>query len=387
MLKRIDSDEIIEEICSKAEMGIVIYGAGGYGRNVYQYLHREFDIKINCFAVSSKERVKSEKIEGIDVLTIEEAAKDYAQSILVVAASEQKQKEMIDLAEDQGFKNIYLILNEFHRYMQSELNTKRLEPLKKLNFEIHIADHCNLNCKGCYHFSPLSKECFLSVEEFEMDFEQMFKICGDKVSHITLLGGEPLLHPQIVDFICVVRKYFESCELEILTNGILLKDMNERFWNACVNHNVILSCTKYPVKVDYELLEKIADTYKLRIEYHNDVGAGEKMLIKYPFDLQGNQPIEWNYKHCTRSNKCITLKHGRLFTCPMAAHAHLAKEFFGLNIELSEKDSIDIYKVNHFEEITRFLVKPIPFCRYCNLKVKVKQLEWGVSKRRLEEWF
>lgn len=30
-----------------------------------------------------------------------------------------------------------------------------------------VVDHCNLNCAGCDHFSPMAKERFCSVEVFE----------------------------------------------------------------------------------------------------------------------------------------------------------------------------------------------------------------------------
>ena len=129
--------------------------------------------------------------------------------------------------------------------------------------------------------------------------------------------------------------------------------------------------------------------YGLNMEYHNDVGAGEKTLIKYPFDLSGKQDIQWNYIHCTRSNKCITLKHGKIYTCPMAAHAGIirfAKEFFGLEIELSENDSINIYKIETFEEITNFLIHPIPFCRYCNPDIKDYSLSWEPTTKKIDEW-
>lgn len=387
MVEKIKSDEVVETICRGTSEGIVIYGAGLYGRTLYQYLEQKYHVDIKCFAVSSREHLDCERIESKAVVLIDEVAKENSQCILVIAVSEQKQRELLDLALKLGFTKIYLVLNEFLRYMQSELNVIRLEPLKMLKFEVHITDHCNLNCKGCYHFSPLSEESFLSTEEFERDLKQLSEICKGEASHITLLGGEPLLHPQVTDFFYITRKYFEKCEIELLTNGVLLNRMDEKFWQACVENRVFVNCTKYPVKIDYDSLEKKAETYNLHIDYHNDVGAGEKMLIKYPFDLQGKQPIEWNYAHCTRSNKCITLKHGRLFTCPMAAHAHLAKDFFGLNMELSDKDSIDIYEVRNFEEIARFLITPIPFCRYCNLKVKPEQQEWSVSKKSMDEWF
>jgi ABC-2 type transport system ATP-binding protein len=38
-----------------------------------------------------------------------------------------------------------------------------------LRFDVHLADHCNLNCKGCYHFSPLAPEKFLDIEQYERD--------------------------------------------------------------------------------------------------------------------------------------------------------------------------------------------------------------------------
>ena len=30
-------------------------------------------------------------------------------------------------------------------------------PHKLIRFTIHLADHCNLNCVGCNHFSPLAE--------------------------------------------------------------------------------------------------------------------------------------------------------------------------------------------------------------------------------------
>lgn len=386
MIKKINSDVIIEEICVGALKKIVIYGAGGYGKTTYYYLKERYNVEIDSFVVSSKENIECDQIEGKEIIPISKM-KDNDQCILIIAVSEQKQEELLNLALKHGFKKIYVVLNEFMRYMQSELNIRRLSPLEMLHFEVHITDHCNLNCKGCYHFSPLSERYFLSIDEFKKDFQQMARLCGDKVSHITLLGGEPLLHPHITKFFYIARQNFTKCKIEVLTNGILLKKMDEIFWEACVKNNILLSCTKYPVKVDYEWIEKKAASYGISITYHNDIGAGDKMLIKYPFDLSGTQPIKWNYEHCTRSNKCITLKHGKLYTCPMAAHAHLAKDFFDLDMELSNEDYINIYEAHNLKEITDFLIKPIPFCRYCNLKEKPEQQEWSVSKKNIDEWF
>lgn len=388
MQKKINKDSIIEEICKNVKSKeIIIYGAGHYGKVIQKYFQTEYDTEIKCFVVSSIEDGVLDSGEHERIRCIEEFKSDNSKYQLIIAVAEQKQECMLKCALDLGFDNIYLVLNEFIKYIESVMDVNHLVPLEELRFEVHITDHCNLNCKGCYHFSPLSEDVFLTIEEYETDIKQLAKLCDGKASSISILGGEPLLHEQIIDFFQISRSYFKDCRIKLLTNGILLEHMGENFWEACVEYNISIFCTKYPVLVDYNYIEKKASEYQLNIFYHNDIGVGEKTLIKYPFDLSGSQPIQWNYEHCTRSNRCLTLKHGKLFTCPMAAHAHIAKSYFNLDIELSELDSIDIYHVKNYEEIAVFFTKPIPFCKYCNLKIRPEQLEWAVSKKNKCEWF
>ena len=43
--------------------------------------------------------------------------------------------------------------------------------------ETHLVDHCNLNCKGCSHFSPLvGKPFYKDYNEFKKEIEQLSKI-------------------------------------------------------------------------------------------------------------------------------------------------------------------------------------------------------------------
>ena len=71
----------------------------------------------------------------------------------------------------------------------------QVRPRKKeeLIFEISLADHCNLSCQMCDHFSQLSDKWFVSIGQFKTDMERMGKLCEHKVETITLLGGEPTL--------------------------------------------------------------------------------------------------------------------------------------------------------------------------------------------------
>ena len=44
---------------------------------------------------------------------------------------------------------------------------------EKIKFEIHLAEHCNLNCKCCNNFSPLANEEYLNYDIFLRDIQRM----------------------------------------------------------------------------------------------------------------------------------------------------------------------------------------------------------------------
>ena len=66
--------------------------------------------------------------------------------------------------------------------------------------ELHIVDHCNLNCVGCSHFSPLAEPYFKDVDEYREEMKDLSKF---EIGTIRIMGGEPLLHP----------KWYEFCEI------------------------------------------------------------------------------------------------------------------------------------------------------------------------------
>jgi predicted aldo/keto reductase-like oxidoreductase len=86
------------------------------------------------------------------------------------------------------------------------------------------------------------------------------------------------------------------------------------------------------------------------------------------------------------ANYCIELVNGKLFTCCYAAHISDFNKYFNQNLEITNKDYIDIYEANSIDEILRFLSQPIPFCRYCNWEKMEKSITWGMSKKEIIEW-
>lgn len=98
-------------------------------------------------------------------------------------------------------------------------NKYREVPLERRNtLQIFITDKCNLKCPGCFARNVMRADGgFISVAEYERAVIQMFYKGGRQVN---MLGGEPLLHPELSTLIGINRIY--GISTTIYTNGKLL---------------------------------------------------------------------------------------------------------------------------------------------------------------------
>lgn len=87
--------------------------------------------------------------------------------------------------------------------------------------ETHITEACNLKCRGCSHFSVFAKPKHKDIEEFRREFERLHEL--GEIQIIRLMGGEPLLNPNFMDYLRIARQYFPNSTISLVTNG-LLKD-------------------------------------------------------------------------------------------------------------------------------------------------------------------
>jgi hypothetical protein len=255
---------------------------------------------------------------------------------------------------------------------------------KLFPIEIHITEHCNLNCKGCNHFSSLAKEEYLDPVQFEKDFMRLAELSKDYFA-IKILGGEPLLHPRVIEFFDIARRIFPATYIQITTNGILLTGQPEEFWRSCRKNNIIISISQYPIKLNKKEIKKIARAHKVKVVYNGT--TGEKRMCKLPLDLTGSQDMKNSYHKCAISwGCCVTLRDGRIYTCCIVAHIKFFNEYFKQSLLVSERDYVDIYKVNSKDEIIEFLEQPFPFCRYCMISETKFAQHWGISKKEITEW-
>jgi MoaA/NifB/PqqE/SkfB family radical SAM enzyme len=248
--------------------------------------------------------------------------------------------------------------------------------------DINVVDHCNLKCKYCANFCPLAREKYMDVEEFDRDCARLASLSNGKIKAIRLLGGEPLLHPRLIDVMAVTRRHFALSEIDLVTNGILLLQMPEAFWEQCGACGIKVAISHYPININYAKIKSEAKKYGVKTEY----GKKARGMYKWLLDLDGGQDVKESYAYCFRANQCTVLQEGKIYLCSLMPWIHYFNEYFEKDLKVSEGDYIDIYKVKEFEEILEFLGKPVPFCKYCNTKKMVYNKKWEISKKEITEW-
>lgn len=105
--------------------------------------------------------------------------------------------------------------------------------MERTNLLITLA--CNLNCARCGTHVPYAKNSralagHFSIEYLQKVLDRYFKI----VTHVwkfTIAGGEPLLHPDLPEFLNMLQPYAAQIDVvEIITNGTILP--NEKLIQA-----------------------------------------------------------------------------------------------------------------------------------------------------------
>lgn len=303
------------------------------------------------------------------------------------------------------------VLSELKEKKQIKNNNPDLSNYIKLNdkfdhLHIILAAHCNLNCKSCDVFSPVSSEEFLDLLLFKKDLMKIKELAADQLQKLIFLGGEPLLYPDIIDVIDFSTKLFPEAKKAISTNGILLEKQSRDFWLTAQKSKTTLLVSKYPINIDRAKYEKIAQKYGVKIQYvymnankFYDLNSHEIIDNNYNqkgfewgrpiLDLSGSQDyIEKRYT-CRRINN-ITYIRGNLYSCKVHAHIKAINDYFKLKIPITNDDYIKVADVKSLQEIEEFLNAPKPLCKYCkqchNTCYGGKELEWGFSKREISEW-
>ncbi len=310
---------------------------------------------------------------------------------IILALSDRYFGKIIPMFREAGFED-YFLMSEFNK--RAIANQMKPRAKEDMTFEINLANHCNLSCQMCDHYSQLSEKWFVDMDRFEQDMVCMGKLFDHEIGAITLLGGEPTLHEDLIKCIEITRREFPKGELIILTNGLLLLELEHspkgNLWEACKENDVQISVTVYPIRMDYAAIEEKGKEYGVPVFMSSNIHAGcstklTKISDKHTMDLEGRVD-KFYCVNCLYFNKFNVLKDGRLYMCPVAAHSDIFNRAFDQKLKLREKDYLDIYRIESWKEIAKFACSYVPFCSYCDLKHWGRHSQWKASNKNIDEY-
>lgn len=184
-----------------------------------------------------------------------------------------------------------------------------------------------------------------------------------------LLGGEPLLNPEIGVYINTVRKAFPYTNLIIVTNGLLLLSLKEEVIQMIKENRVHISISDYTC-LDRDKIISFIQAHALSA----DLREGKECFSKY-LNPQGDSDKEQVFANCIRRN-CTFLAKGKMAACCQPFVVHYFNDYFHEN--LPEEEGIDLYEPGLTGwEIQKRLITPMESCRYCSADVP---FDWAMSK-------
>lgn len=245
------------------------------------------------------------------------------------------------------------------------------------NAECNLIDSCNLNCSGCAHYANLFDETnFYRLEIFKRDL----KALAEKVDLmiLNLLGGEPLMLKNLADYLNIARDYFPQTSIRLLTNGLLIPAMSQKFFRALRDNEVILDISVYtPTK---KILPQIKE-----ILIKNDIACflreGIEEFNAFLSLRGGHNPIK--SRLVCSSYGCRFFRNGKMYKCPIDALSYKLVEKFGLK-DFPKSTGINISAPN-FISLLEELDGDVECCYWCN--ETARKIQWKTShKPTLDEW-
>jgi MoaA/NifB/PqqE/SkfB family radical SAM enzyme len=259
---------------------------------------------------------------------------------------------------------------------------------------IPITFECNRNCKGCVCYSPLAgPETRITVNQFERSIKRLIEISGiETIQTVDISGGEPLCHPEILDFLKCSRDIFSDANntsIFIRTNGILLPDFIEKNHDFITQNKISIEYSQYP-EIDISNILFLSNKYKIKTYQHF-----KGLMINFIRTAVSVKPnyrdMNEEWEKCSDKNCCHTLRiigDKAYYTgCSMPVYLDTLDKYFNTNFEslLKKGDRVDIFDPNTTLDDLLNFHQPIHFCAHCRRRTGVT-FETELSTKSKDEW-
>lgn len=246
--------------------------------------------------------------------------------------------------------------------------------LRRGYIEYFLADHCNLRCAQCSHYSPYMKPWTPALEDFRRDLSALSEVM--EVGRFRFLGGEPLLNRELPAFLAAVRESGFARQVGICTNGLLLHKTSEEVLRSLD----WLDVSVYPGTIpEPDAICRTAEEIGRRFSL--PVNLFRKPEFRYQIlDHEVGDPdtVKAIYRSCKMAHGgwdmfhdgCHTFYQGSYYRCNRPAYARRYLESQGLEVDLPDfaaVDGVPLHAPDLRERLLEYLLRdePMESCRWC----------------------
>jgi organic radical activating enzyme len=241
--------------------------------------------------------------------------------------------------------------------------------------EFNAASHCNYSCAECSHLSPYMRRKLPDLGQFRDDVRALASVY--RADRLHLVGGEPLLNPELATLIAYARESGLARRVLVATNGALLHKISDELFQNIDE----LSVSWYP--------DPRCDTKKIEAAKQKCRRWGTRIHVDKIDSFRMMQPKEaiknseivgqiFNSCQMAHSWGCQTFSEGYFYLCsrPIFTPSFLSANKNSTS-ESSHVDGCSIHAPDLAERLRRYLSRcePLQACRHC-LGTSGKIIPW-----------
>lgn len=368
----------------------VIWGTKECGEKVYEMITSRCDnAEVVGFADSDSEK-QGKELHNLIITSPQQAIEDAKNGkidAVIFAFLNKYQRDMTRLFRDVEVE-AYVVPTHVQRFedtfdsiekclVKIDLNKPRMK-----QFDVNLVDHCNMKCKGCLRFSNLvDTPAFADFDTMVKDWKRIKELFWG-VERIKLMGGEPLLSPDLCKYIDVVRSIFPDSDIMVTTNAILINEKCTELFETMKRNNCFFDISLYaPMEKRLPEIERILSENHVWYKVNYSKDDFYKVMSKTP-DYDADEM----YEVCMAKN-CHHLREGKISVCSRPQYSHIINERYGVSLP-TDCGVWDIHEKNiDAWELDKNLSSSFESCKYCAPPVSY---EWGRADSKTAEyddWF
>lgn len=179
--------------------------------------------------------------------------------------------------------------------------------------EINAVMHCNLACVGCSHASPVALPSAADPTTVRRDLDALARVAD--ISEVRVVGGEPLLHPDLDRLVAEVRLAQPGWTVRVITNGTRLHRTDWQ-WLEHVDEVYLSQYPAAAIRRDaLEELRRRADDLGVEVGVNNI----SHFRLVHPGRALSDVEARAVFETCQVAHawSCHTVHEGYLYRCPM----------------------------------------------------------------------